>query len=125
MCMMRIFWRASSYKLQAASRGASPEEVNAVVKEQHAALIEKATAIFNDPELRSFIVDVRKKYDQVIDTINRDEIVNIGWVKDNKAAAESLVHDFAAWIEELIRTRSLPCRSFMRSLIAEEPCRTG
>ncbi len=80
--------------------GASPEEVNAIVNEQHAALIEKATAIFNDHELRNFIVDVRKKYDQVIDTINRDEIVNIGWVKDNKAAAESLVHDFTAWIEE-------------------------
>ena len=36
---------------------------------------------------------------QVIDHINPDELVNIGWVKDNKAEAENLVQDFRSWIE--------------------------
>ena len=49
--------------------------------------------------MRNYIIDVRKKYDQFIDHINPDEIVNIGWVKDNKAAAESIIHDFKTWIE--------------------------
>ena len=67
---------------------------------QHSTLIEDATAIFNNWELRNYVIDVRKKYDQVIDTINADEIVNMGWVTDNKAAAEGLVHEFREWIEQ-------------------------
>lgn len=80
--------------------GASPDEINSLFNVHHAQLIEKATAVFNDPDLRNYIIDIRKKYDQIIDTVNPDEIINIGWVKDNKAAAESLVQDFKAWIEQ-------------------------
>ena len=32
-------------------------------------LIEEAVAVFNNPDLRNYIVDVRKKYDQVIDGV--------------------------------------------------------
>ncbi len=60
------------------------------------ALMEAATAIFNNYELRNYIIDVRKKYDQYIDHINPDEITAMGWVKDSKAAAENIVHDFRA-----------------------------
>lgn len=63
-------------------------------------VIEAAVNVFNDYELRNYVIDVRKKYDQIIDHINPDEIVNMGWVKDNKTVAESLVNDFKAWIEE-------------------------
>ncbi|MGN6297470.1 MAG: type I restriction-modification enzyme R subunit C-terminal domain-containing protein [Ginsengibacter sp.] len=41
----------------------------------------------------------RRKYDQVIDGINIDEITNIGWVKDREAAAELTISNFTAWIE--------------------------
>ena len=78
---------------------ASPEEQRLAFGVQHSALIEQATALFNDWELRNYVIDVRKKYDQFIDHINPDEIVNIGWVKDNKVAAESIIHDFKTWIE--------------------------
>ncbi len=73
--------------------GAAPEAVLSTI-------IDDATAIFNDWELRNYVIDVRRKYDQYIDHINPDEITSIGWVKDNKAAAESLVHDFKEWIEQ-------------------------
>lgn len=66
----------------------------------HAALVEDATALFNNYDLRNYIIDVRKKYDQFIDHINPDEITAMGWVADSTAAAESLVHDFTQWIEE-------------------------
>lgn len=80
--------------------GAAPDAKDAAFKEQHQQLIEQATAVFNSFELRNYIIDIRKQYDQVIDHINPDEILNIGWVKDNVTAAEGLVHDFKAWITE-------------------------
>ena len=62
-------------------------------------MVERATAVFNDYELRNYVIDVRKKYDQIIDHINPDEIVKIGWVKDSVEGAKSLVAEFTAWIE--------------------------
>ncbi len=82
------------------SPGLSPDEANSKFNIEHSKLIENAVKVFNDYELRNYVIDVRKKYDQLIDHINPDEIVNMGWVKDNKTAAESLVNDFKAWIEE-------------------------
>ena len=79
--------------------GASPALINAQVATQHAQLVEQAVAVFNNPDLRNYIVDVRKKYDQVIDNINQDEIKNIGWVKDQEAAAELTIGNFTAWID--------------------------
>ena len=79
---------------------AAPLERSNLLTEKHNDLINRATAIFNNYELRDFVIDVRKKYDQVMDHINPDELLNIGWVKDNKVAAESLINDFRVWIEE-------------------------
>lgn len=80
--------------------GAAPVDKEAVFNEKHNELIEQATQVFNSFELRNYVIDIRKQYDQVIDHINPDELLNIGWVKDNAAIAESLVQDFKTWIEE-------------------------
>jgi type I restriction enzyme R subunit len=80
--------------------GAAPKEIEARVKQKHWELLDKAVAAFHNPELRQFIVEVRRKYDQVIDTVNLDAVTQSGWVKDQKAAAEQTVQDFRAWIEE-------------------------
>jgi type I restriction enzyme R subunit len=80
--------------------GAAPDEKDAAFKIKHDALIEQATAVFNSFELRNYVIDIRKQYDQVIDHINPDELVSIGWVKDNAVMAEGLVQDFKAWIDE-------------------------
>lgn len=79
---------------------ASPAELHSAFSLQHSALIEEAISVFHNPELRNYIVDVRKKYDQIIDSINIDEITNIGWVKDAEAAAENTINNFTAWIEQ-------------------------
>jgi type I restriction enzyme R subunit len=57
-------------------------------------------AELHNPDLRNFIVDVRKKYDQIIDTVNIDEITNIGWATDQKEQAESTVEAFERWVQE-------------------------
>lgn len=87
-------------KIRNENPGVAPDDIASEFNKQHAEVVEKAVAVFNDYELRNYVIDVRKKYDQIIDHINPDEIVNMGWVKDNKIAAESLVNDFKAWIEE-------------------------
>ena len=88
------------FEVSGLNQDVSPAQLEAELETRHAKLIDEATHIFNDWELRTFIVDVRKKYDQYIDHINLDEIMSIGWVKDNKIAAEAVVKDFRAWIEE-------------------------
>jgi type I restriction enzyme R subunit len=85
--------------IKEANPGAAPDDVAAQVQVQHAKLVEQATAVFNDYELRNYVIDVRKKYDQTIDHINPDEIVKMGWVKDSVAGAENLITEFTAWIE--------------------------
>ncbi len=77
----------------------APVKVEAAIEQEKQKLLEDAVAVFHNPELRNYIVDVRKKYDQVIDHINIDAITNIGWVKDQQAAAELTISNFTAWIE--------------------------
>jgi type I restriction enzyme R subunit len=78
---------------------APPAVVEKEMTRRHQRIIEEAVAVFNNPELRNYIVDIRKKYDQVIDTVNQDEVTHIGWVKDQKAAAELTISNFTEWIE--------------------------
>ena len=88
--------------LESIVRSQMPNEAPAIIDQaiarQHQQLIEEAVAVFHNPELRQYIVDVRKKYDQVIDTVNLDEVTNIGWVKDQQAAAALTISNFTAWI---------------------------
>lgn len=79
--------------------GQSSVQIGGAIGGKKEELIESAVAIFHNPDLRNFIIDARKKYDQILDTINLDEITNIGWVKDNDSRAAATVQDFTAWIE--------------------------
>lgn len=79
---------------------ASPLMIEDLVRGQHNVILEHAVEVFNNPELREFIIDVRKKYDQIIDTVNMDSITKSGWVKDQVAEAEQLILDFKIWIDE-------------------------
>lgn len=90
---------AIKQKVEVENPGASPDAINTTLNNLHSNLIEEAVAVFNNPELRNFIVDVRKKYDQIIDAINQDEVSNIGWVKDMEAAASLTISNFTSWIE--------------------------
>lgn len=79
-------------------RGMAPIDIEATIEKQKQQLIEEAVAVFHNPELRDFIIDIRKKYDQIIDVVNIDSITNIGWVKDQEVAASQTVSDFKTWI---------------------------
>lgn len=80
-------------------RGFAPMEIEKAIDTEKQKLIEDAVSVFNDGDVRDFIVDIRKKYNQTIDTVNIDTITNIGWVKDQAEAGAALVNDFKTWIE--------------------------
>jgi type I restriction enzyme R subunit len=86
-------------KIKSQNSDALPVSLHSQFTTHHSQIIEDAIAVFHNPDLRNYIVDVRKKYDQTIDAINQDEVTNIGWVKDQEAAAALTINNFAAWIE--------------------------
>ncbi len=85
-------------KVKGDMRGFPPVEIDAVIEKEKQQLIEQAVVVFHDPNLRDFIIDIRKQYDQIIDVVNIDAVTKIGWVKDQQVAAGSLVADFKHWI---------------------------
>jgi type I restriction enzyme, R subunit len=81
-------------------RGEAPVLIEREIQKEHDRIIEQAIHVFHNPDLREFIVDVRKKHDQLIDVLNLDSISKIGWAKDNVASNELIVDEFKVWIEE-------------------------
>jgi type I restriction enzyme R subunit len=87
-------------KVNEEMKGQAPEVIEKEIIKQTDKLIADAVEVFHNPELRNYIVDVRKKYDQIIDSINIDEITNIGWVKDQTQNAQQSIADFSQWITD-------------------------
>ena len=86
-------------KVKGEMRGFPPIEIEKAIKKANQQLIEDAVAVFNNPDLRDFVIDIRKKLDQIIDVVNIDTITNIGWVKDHDVASSAILEDFKTWIE--------------------------
>jgi len=76
----------------------SPAKIEDLFKEQHEKILMGAASLFNG-ELNSFIDNVRKVHEQIIDVVNIDCVTNIGWDKDQKEKAEALITDFKTWME--------------------------
>lgn len=86
------------YKVEIQYAGESPVLKDEKYNEQVNALQDKAASVFNG-ELNTYIENVRKAHAQVIDHINPDTLLNVGWDKDNTEKAQILIQDFTAWIE--------------------------
>lgn len=54
---------------------------------------------FNGP-LNEFIENVRKVHEQIIDTINRDEVTFAGWDTQARERAENIVEEFQTFLRE-------------------------
>jgi type I restriction enzyme R subunit len=63
-------------------------------------LVEKAAAPFNNPELRNFIEETRKSYEQIIDNVNIDSVHDADWSSKVKENAAELKRTFRRFIEE-------------------------
>jgi type I restriction enzyme R subunit len=85
-------------KVESAAPGAPPAEKENEFKRRHSEIIETAASTFTG-DLNTYIENVRKAHEQIIDDINRDKIIFAGWDKDNKTKASELIESFKAWIE--------------------------
>ncbi|MGE0772351.1 MAG: DEAD/DEAH box helicase family protein [Cyclobacteriaceae bacterium] len=72
-----------------------PDEIR---HEAQDALIREAASVFTG-SLNSYIENVRRLHEQIIDIITPDQVELAGWHEDNKSQAEALINDFKAWLE--------------------------
>jgi type I restriction enzyme R subunit len=86
-------------KVKTENTGASPAEIENLVKAEAEKLQSEAAKVFTG-ELNEYIENVRKAHEQRIDLANPDEVIRAGWDKDNKSKAAELVRDFTEWMEQ-------------------------
>jgi type I restriction enzyme, R subunit len=86
-------------KIEQENPGAPPEKLNSTFSIHHSTLLTEAAKIFTG-EMNSFIENVRKAHEQIIDIVNPDTLTGAGWNKDNVTKATELVNNFKTWIEQ-------------------------
>jgi type I restriction enzyme R subunit len=89
---------AIEQKVREEKRGEAPVVIEAEINQQLEQLRNQAAKVFTG-ELNEYIENVRKAHEQKIDLLNPDELVNVGWDKDNKDKANETVTAFKEWIE--------------------------
>ena len=76
----------------------TPDKEEGIRKEVQSQLVLAAAHNFNGP-LNTYLEDVRKEHEQIIDTINGDEVITSDFDKDKTERAEMMVNDFKAYME--------------------------
>ncbi|NWF98349.1 MAG: restriction endonuclease subunit R, partial [Nitrospirae bacterium] len=72
------------------------EQINAAEKK----LIDEACEPFDKPEFRNLLIEIKKKNEQIIDTISKDRIIFAGFDEQAKERARGVVETFKKFIEE-------------------------
>ena len=85
-------------KVKEEKKGEAPAVIEAAINKQVEQLRNDAAKVFTG-ELNEYIEKVRKAHEQKIDLLNPDELVNVGWDKDNKDKATETVAAFKQWIK--------------------------
>ena len=80
-------------------RGAAPDEIEKAIQTETEKLQNDAAKVFTG-ELNEYIENVRKAHEQRIDLANPDEVIHVGWDKDNKDKATELVIEFSEWMQQ-------------------------
>jgi type I restriction enzyme, R subunit len=86
-------------KVRTEMAGAAPVEIETEIKSQSEKLQNEAAKVFTG-ELNEYIENVRKAHEQKIDTANPDEVVHVGWNKDNADKANEVIANFSEWMGE-------------------------
>ena len=89
---------AIEQKVRDEMRDEAPVIIEAEINQRLEHLRNQAAKVFTG-EINEYIENVRKAHEQKIDLLNPDEVVNVGWDKDNASTSSALVADFKEWIE--------------------------
>jgi type I restriction enzyme R subunit len=63
-------------------------------------LIDKACAPFDKSELRNLLIEIKKRNEQIIDTISKDRVILAGFDEQAKERAKGIIDTFKKFIEE-------------------------
>ncbi len=74
----------------------APEQIAQAAKE----LTNEACAPFDEPKLRNTILEVKRRNEQTIDTVSRDELIDAGFDELSKERAHKTVESFKKFIED-------------------------
>lgn len=77
--------------------GTAPVEIEKAIKTATEKFHNETAKVFTG-ELNEYIENVRKAHEQKIDITNPDEVIHVGWDKENKDKAAELVQDFTEWM---------------------------
>jgi type I restriction enzyme, R subunit len=77
-----------------------PAECEAQRQDARNRLAKNAASPFSNPDLRDFIENVRRRHEQVIDTVNIDTVLSAAWDGTAEDRARQLTEDFKTWLEE-------------------------
>jgi len=78
--------------------GAAPIEIEESIKIKTENFQTDVAKIFT-PDLRDYIENVRRGHEQKIDLLNPDEIIFVGWSKENTEKASELIENFKVWMD--------------------------
>ena len=84
--------------VRATLSGAAPLAIEAAIKTNIEQLQNEAAKVFTG-DLNDYIENVRKAHEQIIDLANPDDVIHVGWDKDNLDKAQALIADFSAWMQ--------------------------
>lgn len=77
----------------------TPEE-NEKMEQAKTELITEAVKPFFNPDVRTYIEDVRRSHDQIIDSVNVDYVLYSGYDTDQQANADRVITTFKEFIDE-------------------------
>jgi type I restriction enzyme, R subunit len=89
-------------QLEAARKASGMDEPEPEhIQEAAAALLDEAAKpLASNPTLRKKLIEIKKSYEQTIDTVSQDQILEAGYSAQAKEKARSLVETFEKFIEE-------------------------
>ncbi len=89
-------------QLEAAKKATGLEEPppEAIEKAAVTLLAEAAKPIAANPALRNKLVELKKAYEQTIDTVTKDQLIEAGFSSDAKEKARAIVESFEQFIQE-------------------------
>ena len=86
-------------RIKTQKQGEAPADIEAAVQAETEKLQNEAARVFTG-DLNEYIENVRKSLEQRVDMSNIDDVVQVGWDKDNKESATALITDFSAWMQQ-------------------------
>ena len=70
------------------------------MKQAQTALIQEAVAPFHNSDVRNYIEEVKRKHEQLIDSVNIDRVISAGYDTDHQKNADYVISSFKEFIEE-------------------------